>query len=284
MIRQYSKYTRRLFSSQIVGSGLAVDQSKKPINSDSLPKLDKKLYFQPVLFATNPVAQAEETREQTFERYLAAGTQILFPDETEIELCKDLVERHGIWDPLVGRSIGPTGVWTEGDRLKQNEATALLRTAIEERKKEKVDFVSCNQFQIIGEAQAALKLMAELGVPSFVTFKTDEEGKLPCGTLIEDACEKMDESGAFLVGLEAPPEVVARHVWQIRRNVGCFVGVICDFDNTKEYEKEYWHHLFKEMHFTYAVNYLGINGCEPELLQEIIKYMNLTPIFRKTKK
>merc|ERR1719471_546439 len=117
MIRQYSKITKRLFSD------LAID-SKKPLNLDRLPKLDAKLYSQPIVFATNLVAEKDETREDTFKRYIDVGTQVLFAeDDEEVELCKDLVDRHGIWNPLVGRTIQPSGIWTVGDRLKQNEAT-----------------------------------------------------------------------------------------------------------------------------------------------------------------
>ena len=91
-----------------------------------------------------------------------------------------------------------------------------------------VDFVIAETFGFYGEAQVALEAIKQAQLPAVVTFALHQEGVLRDGVVIEEACQRLEQAGAEVVGLNCTrgPQTMLPYVRRIRQAVACHVAAV----------------------------------------------------------
>jgi betaine-homocysteine S-methyltransferase len=112
---------------------------------------------------------------------------------------------------LAGRVADESGTLFAGDVCNTNlyepdeESTRTVRAMFEEQvgwaASAGVDFVIAETFSDLGEAQIALEVIKDAGLPAVVTLGIHREPMTRDGYTPEDACRQLEQKGADVVGL-----------------------------------------------------------------------------------
>lgn len=279
--RQKLKTLCRNFS----GGDIKLPASKKIINIESLPRLDQKILRHPIFFENNLGAELEsrinKCETTLYKDYMESGTQMIYPLlDDSLELCKSTIRQQDKHPPILCKKILPNENWIAGN-AENTEVKKEIEELIKQVKEDGFDYISCNQFVHLEEAKLVFDLAKSFGVPSVYLFSCDDDGKMKDGNYIADACEKLDEYGAFIVGIESTPDQVQKHTRDIRRAVGCQVGLICSYDRNETYSENMWNKLYLDFYYALGINYLGISGAPPSVVKGIaedLKLLNMSEL------
>jgi betaine-homocysteine S-methyltransferase len=103
--------------------------------------------------------------------------------------------------PLVAGNLANTNLYRPGDTA----AAAQVREMFEEQAgwaaQEGADVIIGETFYFAGEAHIALEVIAALGLPAIITLALPARGTLLDDITAEDACARLEQSGADVVGL-----------------------------------------------------------------------------------
>lgn len=129
-------------------------------------------------------------------------------------------------DALVAGNVCNT--W-EYDPARHAETEAVVRPMFEEQvrwaQEEGVDFFIAETFNHLGEAQIALDVIKQTGLPAMITFAAKNEESYD-GYTWADACKRLEASGAEIVGLNCSrgPATMLPLLEGIRKAVKCYVA------------------------------------------------------------
>ena len=129
---------------------------------------------------------------------------------------------------LVAGNICNTNVWDPRDPTTAAEVRRMFEEQIAWAAEAGVDFVIAETFGFYGEARVALEAIQQAQLPAVVTFALHQEGVLRDGVAILEACQRLEQAGAEVVGLNCTrgPQTMLPYVARIRQAVSCHVAAL----------------------------------------------------------
>jgi betaine-homocysteine S-methyltransferase len=129
-------------------------------------------------------------------------------------------------DALVAGNICNTWVYDPADPESSGEVVReMYREQVAWAVEEGADFIVSETQDYLGEALIGLEVTQELGLPSVVTFASTEDRTID-GYEFDDACRRLEEAGADVVGLNCSrgPSTMLPILERIRAAVDCPVA------------------------------------------------------------
>ena len=140
-----------------------------------------------------------------------------------VRLAREIADEGGA---LVAGNVCNT--W-EYDPARHAETEKIIRPMFEEQVQwaveEGADFFIAETFNHLGEAQIALDVIKQTGLPAMITFAAKNEESYDNRSWA-DACKTLEDGGADIVGLNCSrgPETMLPLLEQIRAAVSCYVA------------------------------------------------------------
>lgn len=128
---------------------------------------------------------------------------------------------------LVAGNICNTNIFL-GDDQTRREVRSMFDEQVGWAVEADVDLVVAETFTWGEEALIALEAIRQTGKPSVVTFSVHQEGVTREGWTPEEACKRLEDAGADVVGLNCGrgPQTMLPLVKRIRAAVGCHVAAL----------------------------------------------------------
>jgi betaine-homocysteine S-methyltransferase len=145
-----------------------------------------------------------------------------------LAIAKGVAAEFSETSPLVAGNICNTNVWNPQDTAAEAEVRRMFAEQIGWAAEAGVDFVIAETFGFYGEARVALEAIQQAQLPAVVTFALHQEGVLRDGVAIEEACQRLEQAGAQVVGLNCTrgPQTMLPYVAYIRQAVSCHVAAL----------------------------------------------------------
>ncbi|VDI24542.1 betaine--homocysteine S-methyltransferase 1-like [Mytilus galloprovincialis] len=116
-----------------------------------------------------------------------------------LDIAKEVADKHG---KLLAGGISNTTIFNRHDPKTIEEARSIFKEQIEWAVTRDVDFIIGETFPDFAEALLALECIKEYGkVPAVITFCSTETNMTHDGVPIPEACRKLEEAGADVVGV-----------------------------------------------------------------------------------
>jgi betaine-homocysteine S-methyltransferase len=111
----------------------------------------------------------------------------------------------------------PADAVTSGDNVRR-----MYRDQVRWAAEEGADFILSETNDYVGEALIGLEVIREFGLPSVVTFASSEDETID-GFSFEEACKRLEDAGADVVGLNCSrgPETMLPLLERVRAAVSC---------------------------------------------------------------
>jgi betaine-homocysteine S-methyltransferase len=103
--------------------------------------------------------------------------------------------------PLVAGNLANTNIYAPDDAAVAAEVRSMFEEQAGWAVDEGADLIIGETFYYAGEAQIALEVMRETGLPAVVTLALPAQGTLLDDVTAEDACRQLEQDGAAVVGL-----------------------------------------------------------------------------------
>jgi betaine-homocysteine S-methyltransferase len=183
-------------------------------------ELERRGYLQAGAFVPEVVLEHPELVTQLHREFVHAGTDVveaftyyahreklrLIGREDDLEpinrqalaLAKEVADESG---SLFAGDICNTNIWAQDDDERQREARAMFEEQVGWAVDAGVDFVIAETYTWGEEALAALAAIKAAGLPAVVTMSIHRNGLLREGWTPEEACKRLEEAGADVVGL-----------------------------------------------------------------------------------
>jgi methionine synthase I (cobalamin-dependent) len=152
--------------------------------------------------------------------------EILEPlNRQALEIAKGVAREHGC---LFAGNICNTNIFDP----KDPDSTGLVRRAFEEQvawaQDAGCDFIIGETYTFHGEAELALEAIKAAGLPAVVTFALHREGRTPEGYDMAEACARLEQKGADVVGMNCirGPASMLPEIERIRAAVACHVAAL----------------------------------------------------------
>ena len=145
-----------------------------------------------------------------------------------VTLAKEAAAESDGEPPLVAGNICNTNLYAPDDR----EADSVIRAMFEEQvgwaADMGVDLIIAETISYPGEAHIALDVIKQTGLPSVITLALHRGETLRGGNTVEDACKRLEDAGADVVGLNCArgPATLLPYVQRIRAAVSCHVAAL----------------------------------------------------------
>ncbi len=213
-------------------------------------ELERRGYLQAGAFVPEVVLAYPEAVSALHREFLRAGSDVVeaftyYAHREKLRLIgkEDLLEpmqRQALaiatqaaseWEgpePLVAGNICNTNVWNPADTSTATEARTMFEEQIAWATDAEVDFVIAETFGFYGEAQVALDAIQQAQLPAVVTFALHRDGMLRDEVSIEEACQRLEQAGAAVVGLNCTrgPQTMLPYAQRIRQAVSCHVAAL----------------------------------------------------------
>jgi betaine-homocysteine S-methyltransferase len=102
---------------------------------------------------------------------------------------------------LLAGNISQTNVWKPGDKEAEKKTIAMFEEQARWSKEGGAQFIIAETISFFGEACLALNAIKSVGLPAIVNMAIDVDGLLRDGYTPEDACQRLADLGADVVGL-----------------------------------------------------------------------------------
>jgi betaine-homocysteine S-methyltransferase len=141
-----------------------------------------------------------------------------------LALAKEVATETGT---LVAGNICNTNIFLADDRTRQ-EVRAMFDEQIGWAAAAGVDLIVAETFTWGEEALIALEAIRQTGLPSVITLSVHREAVTRDGWSPEDACKRLEEAGADVVGLNCArgPQTMLPLIERIRAAVSCHVAAL----------------------------------------------------------
>ena len=129
---------------------------------------------------------------------------------------------------LMAGNISNSNIWKEGDKQAQKEVESMFTEMIGWAVDEGADMLIGETFYYAEEAFAALEEIKKSGLPSVITISPMGENIMRDGYTILEACKKLEEQGADVVGLNCfrGPATMLPYIKEIRKELKCHVAAL----------------------------------------------------------
>ncbi|KAL6080588.1 Homocysteine S-methyltransferase family protein [Balamuthia mandrillaris] len=131
-------------------------------------------------------------------------------------------------DALVAGNICNSNIWITDNKEREAEVRAMFEEQVGWAKEAEVDFIIGETFDFYGEALLALNVIKEAGLLAVITLAIHENGLTMDGLSPEEACKKLEEAGADVVGLNCArgPKTMLPLLEKITKVVSCPVAAL----------------------------------------------------------
>jgi betaine-homocysteine S-methyltransferase len=141
-----------------------------------------------------------------------------------LQIAKDVADESGT---LLAGNLSNTNLFV-GDDASERTARSMFEEQVGWAVDAGVDFVIAETYSYGEEAIIALEVIKQTGLPSVVTLSVHSPGVTREGWTPEDACKRLEDAGADVVGLNCArgPETMLPLLGPIREAVGCYVAAL----------------------------------------------------------
>jgi betaine-homocysteine S-methyltransferase len=210
-------------------------------------ELERRGYLQAGAYVPEVVLDHPEVVEGLHREFVHAGSDVVeaFTYYGHREKLK-VIGKEDILEPLNRQALqiakevaDESGALLAGDLSNTNayepddaESLGCVRQAFEEQVgwavDASVDFIVGETFSWLGEASLALEIIRSSGKPAVITLAMHQEGLVREGLPIDEACQRLQDAGADVVGLNCSrgPATMLPAVERIRKAVTCHVAAL----------------------------------------------------------
>ncbi len=183
-------------------------------------ELERRGYLQAGAFVPEVVLEHPEQVTSLHEQFVHAGSDVveaftyyahreklrLIGKESLLEpmnrqalvLAADVASRHGA---LLAGNVCNTNIYDPADVTTHDQVRGMFAEQVGWAAEAGVDFVIAETLRYLGEAEIALDVIRQAGLPAVVTLVVDREDALRDGPAVIDAVRRLADSGAAVVGL-----------------------------------------------------------------------------------
>jgi betaine-homocysteine S-methyltransferase len=132
-------------------------------------------------------------------------------------------ETAGAGGAMLAGNICNTWAYDPADPVASGEnVRRMYRDQVRWAAEEGADFILSETNDYVGEALIGLEVIREYGLPSVVTFASSEDETID-GFSFEEACKRLEDAGADVVGLNCSrgPEMMLPLLERVRAAVSC---------------------------------------------------------------
>ncbi len=146
-----------------------------------------------------------------------------------LRIAKEVADNNpsGVPDLMAG-NISNTNIWDPDDPEKQKEVRGMFDEMCGWAIEEGADILVGETFYYTGEALCALEVMKQHKVPAVVTIAMMGENKMRDGDTAVEACQKLEQAGADVVGMNCfrGPVTMMPYLREIRAAVKCHMAAL----------------------------------------------------------
>ena len=207
---------------------------------------ERRGYLQAGAFVPEVVLDHPEIVEQLHREFVHAGSDVveaftyyghreklrmvgkedlLEPLNREaLKIARKVAEDTGT---LLAGDLSNTNVYV-GDEASGKTARDMFTEQVGWAVDEGVDFIIAETFSHWGEAQIALEVIKEAGVPAVVTMAIHQPGVTPDGLTPEETCKRLEDAGADVVGLNCArgPQTMLPLLRRIRESTRGYLAAL----------------------------------------------------------
>jgi betaine-homocysteine S-methyltransferase len=233
----------------MAGKGLLKRLAEGPVicAEGYLFELERRGYVQAGPFVPEVVLEAPEAVRQLHWEFVRAGSDVVeaFTYYGHREKLK-IIDKEQILEPLNRQALqiakevaDESGALLAGDLSNTNaydpddpQSLRSVREAFEEQVgwavDADVDFIVGETFSWLGEASLALDIIKSSGKPAVMTLAMHQEGTMREGMPMHEACRRLQDEGAAVVGLNCSrgPATMLPEIERIRQTVSCHVAAL----------------------------------------------------------
>jgi len=210
-------------------------------------EFERRGYLQAGAFVPEVVLEHPDLVEQLHREFVRAGSDVVeaFTYYGHREKLR-LIGREGDLEPMnrtalkiakkVARDTGTllagnicnTTVYLADDKTSHAAARAMFDEQVGWAAEAGVDFVVGETYSFLGEALLALASIKAAGKPAVITFALHTNGTTREGIDPAEACKRLEDAGADVVGLNCTrgPRTMLPVVKRIRKAVSCHVAAL----------------------------------------------------------
>ena len=233
----------------MAGEGLLQRLAQGPVicAEGYLFELERRGYLQAGPYVPEVVLDAPEAVRQLHREFVRAGSDVVeaFTYYGHREKLK-VIGKEDILEPLNRQALqiakevaDESGALLAGDLSNTNayepddsQSVRGVRQAFEEQVgwalDAGVDFIVGETFSWLGEASLALEIIKSSGKPAVITLAMHQEGMVREGLPMDEACRRLQDAGADVVGLNCSrgPATMLPAIERIRKSVSCHVAAL----------------------------------------------------------
>ncbi len=209
--------------------------------------LEARGYLQAGAFVPEVVLEHPEVVQQLHREFVRSGSDVveaftyyahreklrLIGREGDLEainrqalaIAKQVAEESGT---LMAGNICNTNVYEPDDPETHKAVRAMFEEQVAWAMEFDPDFVIAETFSWTGEAEIALEVLKASGKPAVVTFAVHREGTTREGQSAAEACRRLEQAGADVVGLNCirGPWTMLPLLKEVRAAVSCPVAAL----------------------------------------------------------
>ena len=247
------------------GKGLLERLAEGPVicAEGYLFELEHRGYVSAGAYVPEVVLEHPDALEQLHRDFLRAGSDIIeaftyYGHREKLrligkeELLEDL-NRHAVriarkvaneGDALVAGNVCNTNIFLADDAKTKDAARAMFEEQVGWAVEEGVDCIIAETFSFAEEAELALNVIKQAGLPAVITLAIHRDPVTYEGLSPEDCCKRLEDAGADVVGLNCMrgPDTMLPLLRKIRLAVKCHVAALPVPFRTSEAEPTF-HHL-----------------------------------------
>lgn len=213
-------------------------------------ELERRGYLQAGAYVPEAVLDHPEVVAQLHREFMRAGSDVieaftyyghraklrLVGKEDKLEplqrnalaIAKSVAAEAEGEPPLVAGNISNTTVYEPGNATADKEVRAMFDEQVAWAAEAGVDYIIAETLAHYGEAQLALEAIKQTGLPAVVTFAVHREGILRDGLSVENGCERLEQGGADVVGMNCTrgPYTMMPILERVRKSVSCHVAAL----------------------------------------------------------
>lgn len=239
--------------------GLLNALEKKPVicAEGYLFEMERRGYLKANLFVPEVVLDNPRVVEQLHRDFVHAGSDVVlaftyYVDREKLKIIgkEDVLETmyHAALriakkvadetHTLLAGNIGQSNVWEPGNGDAERKTIAMFDEQARWSKEGGAEFIIAETISFFGEACLAVKAIKNVGLPAVVNLAINADGLLRDGYTPEDACRRLADLGADVVGLNCyqGPATMLPILKKITENVKGHVAALPVAYRTTEHE------------------------------------------------
>jgi betaine-homocysteine S-methyltransferase len=203
-------------------------------------EMERRGYLKANLFVPEVVLDNSKVVEQLHRDFVHAGSDVVvaftyYVDREKLKIIgkEDILESMYFQALSIAKTvadetqtflagdIGQSNYWKPEDRIAEKKTIEMFEEQAQWSKEGGAEFIIAETLSFFGEACLALKAIKDAGLPAIINLAIDVDGLLRDGYTPEDACQRLVDLGADVVGLNCyqGPSTMLPILKKIRKKV-----------------------------------------------------------------